>query len=115
MNYFYNFLDKSCFIPIFVDLRANFINGKYIPFFDFKCGYSVLAKDGDSGGGGMYMTPSVGCTFMTSEKFGITLSVGYVFQWSSVAYLDYTDTDYTFYQENNKNLGGVSFKVGVIF
>ena len=111
---YYNLDDAICIIPLYVDVRANLPFGKYIPFFDFKLGYSIASDGTDSGTSGAYIAPSVGCAFMLTHKFGLTASVGYSFQWSNV-YEAYYIYNTLYYYSENRNLGGLSFKVGVIF
>ena len=59
-------------IPLFGNLRCNFLNKKFSPFVDLKGGYFVTNN------GGLYLNVSVGCRYAFKEKMAFNLSMGYV-------------------------------------
>ncbi|WP_075558902.1 hypothetical protein [Parabacteroides timonensis] len=85
------------FIPLFLDLRGNLMQGSIVPFIGLKGGYTFVA-DGEFRGGGLYAAPSVGVKYMLSETFALNLSLGYSFQ-----------------QDEGDNINGISIKIGAEF
>lgn len=88
---------KIPFIPMFVDLRSNLMQGFIVPFIGLKGGYSLVIDEGLYGGG-LYVAPSVGVKYMLSETFALNLSLGYSYQ-----------------QDEGDNLSGISIKIGAEF
>jgi hypothetical protein len=75
---------STVFVPIFGNLRTNFIDKKYTPFLDVKAGYSLVD------GMGAYFSPSLGVSFGVSPKCCINFSVGYTMQGVKVDYYYYS-------------------------
>jgi small nuclear ribonucleoprotein (snRNP)-like protein len=122
-------LNISATLPIFADIRYNFITeGQLIPFAGLKAGYSMgLAKtklkETSEGGErmrtetkvesvGFYITPSLGAKYVISPSFALNLSVGYAIQMFDLSYRDTKNNVINTYKKNN---GGISVKVGVEF
>lgn len=89
--------DNVPFIPLFIDLRGNLMQGSIVPFIGLKGGYSLVVDDGLYGGG-LYAAPSVGVKYMLSETFALNLSLGYSYQ-----------------QDEGDNISGISIKIGAEF
>lgn len=85
------------FIPLFIDLRGNLMQGSIVPFIGLKGGYSLVVDDGLYGVG-LYAAPSVGVKYMLSETFALNLSLGYSYQ-----------------QDEDDNISGISIKIGAEF
>jgi small nuclear ribonucleoprotein (snRNP)-like protein len=122
-------LKISATLPIFVDLRFNFITeGQLIPFAGLKAGYSMgLAKtelNEDDGtekrrrtetkiaSVGFYVAPSIGAKYVVSPSFALNLSLGYAMQMFDLSYRDTKNNVINTYKKNN---GGVTIKIGVEF
>lgn len=90
-------------IPLYADVRSNFLKGKITPFLDFRIGYSV----GDAQG--FYMSPTIGCDFGFGKKSGFSIALGYEYQKADFLFLDY------FYYISRENCGGVVVKMGFDF
>lgn len=58
-------------IPVFANVRCNFMKSKVTPFIDVKGGTFVTNN------GGLYVSASAGCRIAINQKQGISLSVGY--------------------------------------
>ena len=67
-------------VPVFADVRVNFINGPVSPLLGVKVGYTAL---GDFEG--FYFNPMVGCRFGLTNKLALHTAIGYALQ----------NTDYT--------------------
>lgn len=89
--------DNVPFIPLFIDLRGNLMQGSIVPFIGLKGGYSLVVDDGLYGGG-LYAAPSVGVKYMLSETLALNLSLGYSYQ-----------------QDEGDNISGISIKIGAEF
>lgn len=63
--------DSKVDIPVFANIRCNFLKKKVSPFVDVKGGTYVTNS------GGLYVNASAGCRFSINEKQAINLSVGY--------------------------------------
>lgn len=72
-------LKQSVYIPIFGNMRLNLLkNYKYVPFLDFKSGYSIKISNGKKGEG-FYYNPSIGVKSVVGlNNFisAVTLSIG---------------------------------------
>jgi tetratricopeptide (TPR) repeat protein len=78
-------------IPLFVDLRANFIKKRVSPLFSIGLGYSFTPRkdlttpDGltysfRNSRGGFYLNPALGVRFFVSKKTALYLSLGFRLQ-----------------------------------
>ncbi len=110
LNYYF---DSELFeIPVFAQLRSEFLNHRISPFFDLKIGYTVFDAQG------FYMTPSVGCHFGFPRRGGVNISVGYTLQMLEYEtyyyYHSYYGSSYRSYYDTG-NFGGVSLKVSFDF
>ncbi|MEI7980909.1 MAG: hypothetical protein WCI71_04605 [Bacteroidota bacterium] len=70
---------ESLLIPLFVDLRAHFIDGTVSPYFALGIGYSlqVIPK---FKGLGFLLNPSIGASFKLGSKVALNLGTGYSMQ-----------------------------------
>lgn len=99
------YMDYECLnIPIFSNVRVNFLNKKASPYVDYKLGVSI----GDFPG--FYSSLSVGCKI---KKFNVSL--GYTVQLAEVYdyYYDYYSGGY--YNYYTDNIGGFTLKAGFEF
>jgi small nuclear ribonucleoprotein (snRNP)-like protein len=121
-------LNISATLPIFVDVRYNFITkGQIIPFAGLKAGYSLglasTKKDGLNADGdrqrktetrvesvGFYVAPSIGAKYVISPSFALNLSLAY-----SMQMFDYSRIENPNIVTATKNNGGVSIKIGIEF
>lgn len=87
-------------IPIYTDIRTDILNAPVTPFFDLKIGYTVTDLSG------LYLSPSIGCSFRISNGARCNIGIGYVMQKAEIWGWDWYDSI---------NLGGISFKVGFDF
>lgn len=94
-------------LPIFANIRANFLNKKASPFVDFKLGASIV------GASGLYTALAVGCKI---NRFDVSL--GYTVQltemYNQIYHNSYYGGYYT-YEYYTGNVGGLSIKVGMEF
>ncbi|MCL3853042.1 MULTISPECIES: hypothetical protein [Parabacteroides] len=96
-------------MPLFVDFRANFMQGPIVPFAGVKTGYTASLSD-DADDLGFYFAPSVGVKFMLNNRLAFNATLGYTVQLAEVYYYSYYNNYYS-----DENLGGVSIKVGLEF
>lgn len=73
-------------IPVFADVRYNFLGGKIVPFVGLKAGYSIgLTNTIKSGtASGIYIAPSVGVKYRITKRIAGNITLGY-----STQYLNY--------------------------
>lgn len=87
--------DSKVDIPVFANIRCNFLKKKATPFIDVRGGTFV------TNGGGLYVNASAGCRFSINEKQAINLSVGYATEKLQFETFDHftshTSMDYTRY------------------
>ena len=87
--------DSKVDIPVFANIRCNFLKKKVSPFVDIKGGTYVTNS------GGLYVNASAGCRFSINEKQAINLSVGYTTEKLQFETFDrftsHTSMDYTRY------------------
>ena len=108
-------------LPMFIDARANFINGPITPFLSFGAGYSIPLDESfpHTNIGGILINPSVGVKFFISKSTALNFSLGYRFQelgqkWTPY-YYQTTDTSLEQTNLQRTELHFVSLKVGVTF
>jgi len=112
------------FVPIFADVRLNFINGPTSPFFSFGVGYSFTAKEiygyntNRDYFGGTYFNPAFGIKFNMRKTKGMAFSIGYRHQDVRINvvtvpqyYPNYNATS----TWQNYTLGYLNARVGFIF
>lgn len=104
--------DSKVDIPIFANVRCNFLKKKVSPFVDVKGGTYV------TNGGSLYVNASAGCRISINEKQAVSISVGYAaekLQFETFSrFTSYTSLDYT----RNSNLldtEAVTLKLGFEF
>ena len=119
VNYYCTRGADDFIIPVFADIRANFIEGPVVPFATLKLGYSFSTRE--SYDGGLYLAPAVGVKFMLNSRQALSLSLGYTCQWLSsdeyyygYGYGDYNDY-YDYYSSTTENFSGVTLKLGFEF
>jgi hypothetical protein len=102
MDIYYN----TTFIPIFADLRANFLKTRITPFLSAGIGYS-LSTDEDIKGG-LLVNPAFGVKFFVSSKAALNFSIGYRLQ----------EESFTSHYDGNTykgKHGSINFKLGATF
>ncbi len=103
----------AAFLPLFADLRVNFLKTTVTPFVDVAAGWTFgLAPEKDVGG--VLANPSFGVKFFVSPKVALQFSVGYRYQEGTNTYETYTyygavnSRQYLHYDQN-----AVTLKFGV--
>lgn len=72
VNPFYVMGNRTFYVPVFADVRVDFINHSVTPFFDCRTGYKYYISNKD---GCIYINPSVGCRVMAG-KMPLNFSFG---------------------------------------
>ncbi|MBO5720562.1 MAG: hypothetical protein J6R61_03420 [Bacteroidales bacterium] len=107
LGFKYYHYSGSMGLPLYADIRANFLKGRITPFLDFRAGYSFLDD------WGAYVSPTVGCNFGYGRKAGFSVALGYEFQKAEFYHYDYYGGGYSY--TSYENCGGFVIKVGVDF
>jgi hypothetical protein len=94
-------------IPLFADLRANFMDNKISPYLSLGVGYSFDPTNEFEGIFGFLLNPNLGVSFKVSDKSAMNVGIGYEMQ--QIKVYDY------FYGEYNKNSSAISIDVGISF
>lgn len=102
---------KKYGIPLYCVFRANLLNNSISPFLDIKGGYSI----GDIKG--LFLAPSIGARWMIGDVIAFTTSIGYELQRTDciTAIIDLNNSNNINVNQNKKNLGALSVKVGFEF
>lgn len=97
---------KKCAIPLFVDVRTCMIGEENVsPFVDLKIGYSAIPDKGnDISEGGIFLNPTIGCTFVIKDFIALNAGIGYTFEQAKIPVID-----------RRKNIGGFSLRIGIQF
>lgn len=77
-------------VPIYLDIRTNFINGPISPFIGTKFGYT-FGRDIQ----GFYFNPMLGCRFGLTNKLALHAAIGY-----ALIYDVYISETYNYGQSN---------------
>ena len=104
------FDEDAAVIPVFADFRANFIDNKISPYLSLGIGYSFDATNGFEGVG-FLLNPTVGVSFMVSDKSAINVGLGYEMQRTEFLFYNYGSVFYS----DSKNSGAISINVGISF
>lgn len=98
---------NTAIIPLFADFRANLSNKSISPYCSLGIGYSFDATNSFSGVG-FLVNPTVGASFMISEKSAINVGLGYEMQ-----IMDFRNS----YSRGPylRNSGAISIIVGLTF
>ena len=89
-------------VPLFADVKINFVDDSISPYLSCGIGYSFDARD-DFKGLGLYLKPTVGMSFKTSKKSALLIGVGYEIQKIKIS--DYEAI----------NSGAISINIGISF
>ncbi len=92
----------AAFVPVFADIRCNFLNSNITPFIGMKIGYSI--------GDGFYLNPSFGCRFGLSKNFAMNVTVNYQMQNAL-----FESGSYRNYVKSRENMSNIGFKLGFEF
>jgi hypothetical protein len=89
-------------IPIFADIRGNFLQeGTFIPFATLKAGYTA---GGDIHG--FYLAPAIGVKWVMYGTTALNFTLGYTYQDATAKWYNY---------ESHVNAGGITLKLGFEF
>lgn len=105
----YYFDAEAALIPVFADFRANLMNNNISPYLSLGVGYSFDATNGFEGVG-FLLNPTVGVSFMVSDKSAMNVGLGYEMQ-----KMDFYYNGYYGYYLGSKNSGAISINVGLSF
>lgn len=69
------------FMPLFADVRANFLNRDITPFWGIKAGYSIGSKNAyNKVSTGAYFNPTFGVRFILNRQSAMNIAFGYNLQ-----------------------------------
>ena len=68
------------FMPLFADVRANFLNRDITPFWGVKIGYAVGSKASEVVNPGIYFNPTFGVRFILNRQSAMNIAFGYNLQ-----------------------------------
>ncbi|RLD34094.1 MAG: hypothetical protein DRJ15_00545 [Bacteroidetes bacterium] len=110
---------EETMLPLFVQVRTDFVKAKVTPFFYANVGYAFGWINGEEGSdwGGVFMEPGIGFRFNIAEHFGLNISSSFKFQ--RAYYADYYYAPY--YSQNyhdariQETYRLFTFKVGFSF
>lgn len=118
-------LGEYAFIPVYANIRGNFMKSSASLFYDINVGYGIALKDqmgvGFGGGsslgsvqkaeGGLYLRPAIGIRFSSKRRTHVFLDFGYVIQFSRYEYRDWNNNPFT----ERRTFYRPSLRVGVVF
>lgn len=90
VHYYYG--DEFVEVPIFANLRVDFLKTRITPYFDVRVGYAVLDDTG------LYLSPSVGSRFRLGTWGALNAGLGYTAQFLEC-----------------ENVGGITLRIGLEF
>lgn len=113
------FNNGSVLLPMYLDFRSQLPTGKWSPFLDFRAGYSGKLEWNFNDGGAL-INPSVGVTWSVAKRFGLELSVGYMYQRATTTKVE--SGEYVNGQliintvsKDRHNIGGINIRCGFTF
>ncbi len=94
----YHAAGKRLFIPLFVDLRTNFLDTNITPFWGIKAGYSIGSKKAyNKVSTGAYFNPTFGVRFILNRQSAMNVAFGYNLQQQVVKKDIHYNDDYFIY------------------
>jgi hypothetical protein len=109
-----SFPGNDVFMPLFLDLRTNFLNKRTSPYLSLQTGYAFCLSNNDNGG--FLISPTLGVSVKLKNRTALNFGLSYETQ-RSMAYEYYYDY-YPQYYYNNRSpkwTHTLSFQVGVSF
>ena len=116
----YEYWPDGNLLPIYLDLRVNFIKRRFSPCLVINGGYALgwVKEESGANWGGFLVNPAFGFRGYISKYFAMAFTVGYKLQFirQKQTELYYDGQNYT-YREYDKTLtvNGISIKLGFIF
>ena len=113
-------LGGPTFIPIFANIRGNFMKSTASLFYDINVGYGIGVINPSyfnglgmvkSVKGGLYLRPSIGVRFPSTRQTHVFLDLGFVVQSSSAEYEDWNNNPII----EKRIIYRPSFRVGITF
>lgn len=74
------------FVPIYANIRGNFMKTSTSLFYDMNVGYSISLQGDIGGKGGLYLRPSIGVRFSSKVRTHTFLDIGCIIQASNYEY-----------------------------
>jgi hypothetical protein len=112
-------LGGPTFIPVFANIRGNFMKSTASLFYDINIGYGIGVVNPMNSGfwrmesitGGLYLRPSIGVRLPSTRQTHVFLDFGYVIQFSSAKYQDWNNNPVF----EKRTIYRPSFRVGITF
>lgn len=113
-------LGGPTFVPIFANIRGNFMKSTASLFYDINVGYGIGVANPmhfngfgqlESVTGGLYLRPSIGVRFPSTRRTHVFLDFGYVIQFSNMQYRDWNNNPII----EKRTIYRPSFRVGITF
>jgi sRNA-binding regulator protein Hfq len=113
-------LGGPTFVPIFANIRGNFMKSTASLFYDINIGYGIGVVNDmyfnglgqvSSVSGGLYLRPSIGVRLPSTKQTHLFLDFGYVIQFSSSQYSDWSNNPIT----EKRTIYRPSFRLGITF
>lgn len=107
LKYFY--MDKDLVIPVFLDIRTNFLHGRLSPYMALGIGYSIdVTNDYTVEDVDFLLNPAAGICYNINERFALNFGIGYEMQ--RMRFLN--DLNHSLETENSR---GICIKTGLSF
>jgi hypothetical protein len=107
LRYYFDY--KEALIPIFADIRVNVIDNDVSPYLSLGIGYTFDATNNFKGVG-FLLNPTVGVSFMISDKSAFNVGIGYEMQ--KMRFFYFSGNNFNVFTDNS---GAVSINVGLSF
>jgi len=107
----YYFDAEALLIPVFVNMKANFIDARATPYLAVSVGYSFDATN-DFKGVGLLFNPTVGISFIFNN-YSLNIGLGYELQ--KMDFFFYSFGTGNIYDIGSQNSGTLSLSIGMSF
>lgn len=109
-------LGGPTFVPVFANIRGNFMKSTASLFYDINVGYGIGVVNSFVFNqvrmqGGLYLRPSIGVRLPSTRQTHVTLDFGYVIQFSNAQYRDWNNNSVF----EKRTIYRPSFRVGITF
>lgn len=109
LGFIFNSETEDVYVPFYVNVRADLLNKRISPFFDFKLGYTV------NNDGGAFVSPAIGVKFNFGRRVALNLALDYTYHHvENIEYYSYSSGNNYLYNKSY-DFNNLGFRIGLEF
>ena len=109
LGFILNSETEDFYVPFYVNVRADLLNKRISPFFDFKLGYTLNSD------GGAFVSPAIGVKFNFGRRIALNLALDYTYHHvENIEYNSYVGGYNSLYNKSY-DFNNLGFRIGLEF